>query len=61
MNKNLIIPVITFVIGGGIGCVCGVKGFASYFKHYLRSDECKDYLDKRFEKLWNDMIQEIRY
>lgn len=60
MNKNIIIPVITFVIGGGIGCICGIKGFALYFKHYIKSDECKDYLDKKLEKLCDDLIQKIQ-
>ena len=56
MNKRFIIPAITFIIGGGIGYVCGVKGFVSYLKRYLESDEGKDYMDKKFREImqWPD-------
>ena len=55
-NKYFVLPVLTFIIGGGIGVVCGVKGFTAYFEHYLQTDECQKYVKKKIDNMFDELI-----
>lgn len=57
MNKHFVLPALTFVIGGGIGVICGAKGFAAHLKRYLNSDEYKEYAKKEIDKIFDDLMK----
>ena len=59
-NKYFVLPVLTFIIGGGIGVVCGVKGFTAYFEHYLQTDECQKYAKKEIDNMFDELIVTIK-
>lgn len=55
MKKNIIVPTLTFVIGGGIGAYAGAKVFATMLLKYLRSDEYKAYINETLDKVFDEL------
>ena len=50
MNKNFIIPALTFVIGGCIGVIGGYKGTLFYANKYIHSDEFRNFMEEECDK-----------
>lgn len=59
MKYQKIIPVITFIIGGGIGFECGAKYVLHIQKQYVKSDEYKKYMEKQFKDMFEKRCTEI--
>lgn len=56
MRKIYIIPAITFIIGGCVGCIAGYKGTIAYGKKYLASDEFSIFMKEQ----WNEFIDSLK-
>ena len=55
--KKFVIPTLTFIGGCGLGAYAGVKGFAVWLKKYIRSDECKSYMEKELNKIFDEEFE----
>ena len=59
MNKNFIIPALTFTIGGVIGVIGGYKGTLFCMDKYLHSDECRKYLEESIDKFIDSLDRKM--